>query len=75
MSQTSNFVVSPVFVKALWVSEASMQEQAMASRKQRQTLGQSVWDVCATGSRILSVTVVEQPYQSSTEMAGKFCSS
>lgn len=75
MSQTSNFVVSPVFVKALWVSEASMQEQAHGVKEAEADSGQSVWDVCATGLRILSVTVVGQPYQSSTEMAGKFCSS
>ena len=64
-----------MFVKALWVSEVSMQEQAHGVKDAEADSGQSVWDVCATGVRILSVTVVGQPYQSSTEMTGKFCSS
>lgn len=75
MSQTSNFVVSPVFVKALWVSEVSMQEQEHGVKKAEADSGQGVWDVCATRVRILSVTIVGQPYQSSTEMTWNFCSS
>lgn len=43
---TSNFVVSPVFVKALWVSEVSMQEQEHGVKKAEADSGQGVWDVC-----------------------------